>query len=455
MPHNLESEQATLGAILLRSAVMQEVSGLLGAEDFYDPGHRVTFRAMEELHEAGEPIDLVTVTSRLGEQGKLEMAGGAAFLAQLSEHVGTSANVAYYARQVREAATRRQIIDLGHDLVREGSKAGTPIKDLAQFLESRTQDLASRNGANKGLDLGAAILGVNEFKKVDLPERASLLHPFLREYSIGMITADRGTGKTMLALSLCNAISRGVGFGPWQGGEPTNCLYIDGEMVAHDIIERLNYLAPGDRPAQLNIYSDHYATLQGLSRANLLDPAWCTGIKEFCLANGVRLVVFDNLASLAAGVDENSAQEWSPLAKYFLDLRFAGISSLLLHHTGKSGLQRGTHAREDALDYSIVLERPKDYEPDMGTSFTLKFTKSRVRQSDAHLVAPVNLKLERNPHGDYTWTWKAAKKASQEAVLEMLNQGFKQQDIADAVGISRSMVAKIKAQAIKDGKLIG
>jgi RecA-family ATPase len=456
---NEEIEQSVLGAILIRPQVLEEVMKILpNPDDFYRTDHNLIYQAMLNLHGKGDPVDVDTVATLLKERGQLEGVGGPdmpgkKFLVELSNQVGTATNAPYYSRLVHEKAILRQYQAFGQELMREAGKAGTTTKDLHQFLESRAHDLSSQNGDGwKGIDLRPAILPVHDFKELDIPERTSLLDPFLQELSIGMVTADRGTGKTMLALSFCDAISRGTGFGPWEVGAPSNCLYIDGEMVAHDIIERLGYFAP-DRPAQFYILSDHYATLMGFPGTNLLDPSWRSAIKEFCLSHDVRFVVFDNLASLAAGVDENSATEWAPLAKYFLELRFAGIASLLLHHTGKSGTQRGTHAREDALDYSILLGRPKDYEPDQGTSFNLKFMKARVRQVDAHLIAPISLKLERDPDGNYTWTWKATKKANQEAILEMLNQGLKQQEIADAIGVSRSMVAKIKAKAIKEGKL--
>jgi RecA-family ATPase len=451
-PHNLEAEQSVLGAVLLRPQTLDEVAGIINAGDFYRTGHGHIYRAMLDLRSRGEPVDLPTVTVRLTDWGKLVEVGGPVFLAELSEHVGTAANAAYYAKVVHEKAILRQYQQLAQELLRESGKAGTSLEDLQTFLESRVHDLSRNGNSSKGLDLAPTILQVNKFKSLDIPERKSLIKPFLRELSIGMASADRGTGKTMLALSFCDAISRGTGFGPWEVGAPTNCLYIDGEMVAHDIIERLGYF-PQDRPAQFYILSDHYATLMGFPGTNFLDPSWRTAIKDFCLSHDVRFVVFDNLASLAAGVDENSATEWAPLAKYFLELRFAGIASLLLHHTGKSGTQRGTHAREDALDYSIMLERPKDYEPDQGASFILKFTKARVRQGDAHLIAPISLKLDRDPAGHYIWTWQPTRKANQEEVIELLVQGLKQQEIAAATGISRSMVAKIKARAIKEGKL--
>jgi hypothetical protein len=454
-PHNLEYEQAVLEAILLKPEALYDVAAVVQPETFYREGHRLIYQAMLDLAQGGQAVDLVTVTARLKDLDLLSQVGGAVFLSDLSEHVGTAANAVHYARMVREKAILREYQTLGQELMREAGKAGTRTKYLHQFLESRAHNLLSLNGdGGRALDLGPVILPVHDFRELDIPERTSLLHPFLREFSIGMVAADRGTGKTMLAMSFCDAISRGVGFGPWEGGAPANCLYVDGEMVAHDIIERLNYFAPGERPAQLYTFSDHYATSTGFPGANLLDPDWCNGVKEFCLAHGVRYVVFDNLASLAGEGDENASKEWAPIAKHFRELRFAGIATHLLHHTNKSGGQRGTHAREDALDYSIMLERPKDYEPDMGASFILRFTKARVRQSDAPLIAPVNLKLDQDPAGNYIWTWQAAKKANWEAVIEMLNQGLRQQEIADAIGISRSLVAKIKAKAIKEGKLL-
>lgn len=105
----------------------------------------------------------------------------------------------------------------------EAGKTGTTPADLLTYLEGQANDLSSRN-VYKATSLDGAILPAAEFEDLDIPERASLLAPFLKESSIGMVTADRGTGKTMFALGLCAAISRGDRFGPWEGGMPRNCL---------------------------------------------------------------------------------------------------------------------------------------------------------------------------------------------------------------------------------------
>ncbi len=143
MPHppwTKEAEEATLGAILLcpkvSGEVMERLRALeaLKADDFHDPRHRLIFRAMERLYETGKPIDLTSVGTHLKDHDQLDVAGGLVFLANLSENVGTAANVTYYARLVREKAVLRQYQEFGQELMWEAGKAGTSIKDLHQFL---------------------------------------------------------------------------------------------------------------------------------------------------------------------------------------------------------------------------------------------------------------------------------------------------------------------------------
>jgi putative DNA primase/helicase len=93
-------------------------------------------------------------------------------------------------------------------------------------------------------------------------------------------------------------------------------------------------------------------------------------MKRIILTRGVKLWAVDNIASLASGIDENAKKEWDPINSWLLDLRFAGITTLLLHHTNKEGGQRGTSAREDNIDTSLILKQPADYEADrVQTSF--------------------------------------------------------------------------------------
>ena len=95
-PWDGEAEQSVLGAILLRAAALDEVADLLIPDDFYRTAHGQIYRVMLALYNQERPVDLVTVTARLKELEWLDNVGGAVFLAGLSEHVGTAANVGYY-----------------------------------------------------------------------------------------------------------------------------------------------------------------------------------------------------------------------------------------------------------------------------------------------------------------------------------------------------------------------
>ena len=103
------------------------------------------------------------------------------------------------------------------------------------------------------------------------------------------------------------------------------------------------------------IYSDAYANSLGLPRANLVSEIWRTTMKRILTTRGIKLWMLDNLASLAPGIDESSKCDWDPINQWLLELRFKGISTVMLHHEGKGGDQRGTSGREDNIDYSLSL----------------------------------------------------------------------------------------------------
>jgi hypothetical protein len=78
---------------------------------------------------------------------------------------------------------------------------------------------------------------------------------------------------------------------------------------------------------------------------------------------GVDLLIVDNISTLCWTGSDNSAGSWTSMQEWILRLRRRGIAVLLMHHSGKSGGQRGTSRREDVLDTVIGLRRPEDYEP--------------------------------------------------------------------------------------------
>ena len=178
-----------------------------------------------------------------------------------------------------------------------------------------------------------------------------------------------------------------------------------------------------------------------------------TKMKSILLTRKVKLWVIDNIASLASGIDENSKKDWDPVNHWLLELRFAGIASLMLHHLSKEGTQRGTSAREDNLDISLMLKAPHDYSPEDGARFIVHFTKSRVSTKDLPLISDIELKLTEDEHGQGVWTYKNVRREAKIEVLRMIDEERSNKAIMETLGISKGRVSQIRKEAVNESLL--
>ncbi len=289
------------------------------------------------------------------------------------------------------------------------------------------------------------------FSSIVLPPKRHILRPWLSEQSITLIAGERGTGKTWLALSIVDAITKGIGFGPWKTESAVSCLYLDGELPPQDMQTRLKSLGEGnDRRAPLSIYSNAFTVSYGSEKANLSDLEWQSRMERSLLSKNIKLWVVDNLAALAPGIDENAKKDFDPINQFFLRLRFAGISTLVLHHTGKNGGQRGTSAREDAIDTSIILKKPSNYEARQGARFVMSFTKSRVDTQDLELLSDMMFQLVGDKDGRVSWEYEEAKVDKRRIIIRMLEDGIRNKDIAKKLGVSASYISKVKSETQKE-----
>ena len=90
-PQAVELEEAVLGALMLEKDAVIEVQGLLTPEAFYKETHQIIYKAILDLSMELKPIDLYTVTEKLKQIKKLTAVGGASYLAQLTQKVGSAA----------------------------------------------------------------------------------------------------------------------------------------------------------------------------------------------------------------------------------------------------------------------------------------------------------------------------------------------------------------------------
>ncbi len=144
-PHSIEAEQAVLGGLLLDASAWDQVADAINEQDFYRPDHRLIFEAVGALAGAGKPCDVVTVSEQLERTGKLEGAGGLAYLSSLARDTPTAANVRAYADIVRERSLLRQLIKAGTEIASAVfNNEGETARELVDRAEQKVFEIAEQ-----------------------------------------------------------------------------------------------------------------------------------------------------------------------------------------------------------------------------------------------------------------------------------------------------------------------
>jgi putative DNA primase/helicase len=290
---------------------------------------------------------------------------------------------------------------------------------------------------------------IHELLSLDLPERVMLLAPVLPAQGLAMVYAPRGIGKTHLGLTMAYAVACGGDVFHWRAPGPAPVLYVDGEMPARTMQERVAALVKSGMPdpppgnVQFLLADRHEDGLPDLGSEE--------GQAEIeAMLGGIRLLVLDNLSSLVRSGRENEADSWQPVQDFLLRLRRKGVSVLLIHHAGKGGQQRGTSRREDVLDTVISLRRPSDYQASEGARFEVHIEKARGVAGDA--VSPFEAKLELRD-GATQWTTRALADAEMLRVVALTEDGFTVREISTEARMSSGKVSKLQRLAFEAGML--
>lgn len=145
VPRAVEIEAAVLGALMLEKDAFTVVCDLLRPESFYEPKHVKIYEAIQQLGMAQEPIDMMTVTNRLRQNGDLESVGGAGFVAGLTMNVASAAHVEFHARIVAQKYLARELISFASKVENAAFDESNDIDDLLQEAEKHLFDISQRN----------------------------------------------------------------------------------------------------------------------------------------------------------------------------------------------------------------------------------------------------------------------------------------------------------------------
>ena len=213
-PQNIETEKALLGAIMLRPEGMYDVGDLLTRESFYVDKHRMLFDAMQELHTRHEPIDLLSVSTRLKERGKFDSIGGGSYLAELVDTVPSSTNAKHYAEIIQRKYILRALIEAAAHISELGYNEAEAIENVLDEAEKKIYSVTNSSVSKKFISLkdtldeawerldkmhknGSELRGVPS----GFPALDTLLSGFQKSDLI-ILAARPSMGKTTLALDI-------------------------------------------------------------------------------------------------------------------------------------------------------------------------------------------------------------------------------------------------------------
>lgn len=128
-PHSIEAEQSVLGGLMLDNNAWDTVSEILLESHFYRADHRMIFRTMQKLIDAGRPIDSVTVSEELDRTGELERAGGLEYLVNLARNTPSASNIRAYSEIVRDRSLLRQMISVANEIADSAFHPGGRASD--------------------------------------------------------------------------------------------------------------------------------------------------------------------------------------------------------------------------------------------------------------------------------------------------------------------------------------
>jgi putative DNA primase/helicase len=288
-------------------------------------------------------------------------------------------------------------------------------------------------------------LPMEELMALELPPREYLLEPWLETGSINMMHGKRGEGKTYLSLCTAYAVATGQPFLGWQPARPARVLYVDGELPGSLLQQRLKLLGP----PTTNLCVLSRDILRRTETINLPDLATLEGrafLDNVIERSNSEVIILDSLSTLVRSGVENEAESWVPIQDWLLGLRFKGHTIVLLHHEGKNGSPRGSSKREDVLDTMVRTRRRDDLKRrDTQSVFEITFTKQR---SFVGTGRPLIAKLSTE---SCTTVWEHDHESrTEDDVIELLDTGLRQADVADQLKISKGYVSKIAKKRLRE-----
>ncbi len=360
-PHSTEAEISVLGALLLDKDAIVNVAEFLEGRHFYDERHQEIYETILVLYEERSPIDILTVSDRLKKRKTLKKVGGSSYLSDLVNKVPTSAHIEHYGKIVKDASTKRSLLNAAMQLVDFSFDEGLGANELLDKAEAEIFSLTQKHLSQSFTPVRAALADsfdrLDELHKLDSNLRgvptgfADLdnLLAGLQKSNLIILAARPGVGKTSLALNIGQHLAvthkRPVGF-------------FSLEMSKEELVDRL-LVAQADidawklKTGKLN--NDDFTALSNAMGELAEAPFYIddtpalsilemrTKARRLQVEYGIDLLIVDYLQLARSRNLENRVQEVSEISQGLKNLaRELKIPVLTLSQLSRAVEQRGT-----------------------------------------------------------------------------------------------------------------
>lgn len=361
-PNDKIAEQAVLGAVFLSADALVEAIEYITPDDFYQHANKLIFKAMINLNDQDEAVDVITMKNELEKNSELEDVGGISYIAELAEAVPTAANVAYYAKIVKNKSMLRSLISAASGIVNNSFEENDDVQDIIANAEKSIMDVSEdvrQGGFKKISDVVSESLKEIENLYQDDSEITGLSTGFkdldklttgLHEDELIILAARPAVGKTAFALNIVQNVA--------TKSNSTAAIF-SLEMGAEQLVNRMlcsegsidaNHLRTGQ--LDQNEWQNLIVAMGSLSRTSVyIDDT--PGVKMAEIRAKCRrlaketgnldLIVIDYLQLIEGSGQENRQQEVSAISRQLKKL----AKELHVPVIALSQLSRGVEQRQD------------------------------------------------------------------------------------------------------------
>lgn len=326
LPNNAEAEAAVLGAVLMENRSLNECLSIIGPDDFYSDRNKLIFLALCELSDKGKPIDGILLSNHLKERGQLDRIGGQLYISDLLDSTISSANVAHYARIIKDKAILRAIIKAAgemadHAFSINGEGPGVVLDEAMRSLMDISID-RRRHDVRDAKDISKATFKAIEERHENTNFISGLSTGFneldrwtsgLQKSELIIVAGRPGMGKTALGVNIVeNVVLAGVPAAVFSLEMSSEALMtrIFSSLANIDSRRlRCGRISDSDWPRLVEIVHDISAAPLFIDDSSVLTPMQLKAkARRLKIDKGIGLIVIDYL-QLMTGTGKTESRE--------------------------------------------------------------------------------------------------------------------------------------------------